>query len=67
MRFELHRDHDVSGVSGEGVVAKGIRLPFRLGAIIKWTTPIWSVAWYPRAEWIEYIHGHNGATRVVHK
>ena len=64
-RFELHRDIDVSGVSGVGVVAAGWTLPFGLGAVLKWRTPTWSVSWYPRAAWIERIHGHGGATRFV--
>ncbi len=64
-RFELHRDVDVTGISGEGVVAAGVALPFGLGALMRWRTATWSLVWYPRVEWVELIHGHNGRTRVV--
>lgn len=66
-RFEMHRDVDVSGMSGQGHVASGIRLPFRLGVLMKWRTPTWSVVWYPRVEWVERVHGHDGHTRIVWK
>lgn len=64
-RFELHRDSDVSGVSGTGVVAEGIA--FTDGtAVIRWTvgehrsTVVW-----PDVDSVQAVHGHNGATRVV--
>jgi hypothetical protein len=64
-RFELHRDTDVSGVSGEGVVACGWRLPFGLGAVMRWYGAMPTYTYYRRFVWISRIHGHNGATRVV--
>lgn len=64
-RFELHRDVDVSGVSGTGVVAEGVA--FSDGtAVIHWiasehrSTVIW-----PSVESVEAIHGHGGSTRIV--
>ncbi|WP_447643153.1 hypothetical protein [Nocardioides zeae] len=64
-RFELHRDADVSGISGTGIVAEGIA--FTDGtAVIHWTvgehhsTVVW-----PSVESVEAIHGHGGATRIV--
>jgi hypothetical protein len=65
-RFELHRDEDVSGVSGEGVVAEGVILSSGK-AVIEWLTE-WptSVVWHDRGlESVEHIHGHNGRTRIV--
>lgn len=62
--FELHRDIDVSKVSGEGVVAQGVQ--FDNGqCCMTWLTQWNSVAVYPDIETLEAIHGHNGGTRVV--
>jgi hypothetical protein len=66
--FELHRDHDVSGVSGTGVVAEGIE--FSDGTVaLRWLSA-WptSVVFNDRGmESVLAIHGHGGATRVVWK
>lgn len=63
-RFQLHRDTDVSGVSGVGIVAEGAR--FGDGrAVMRWLTGVSSTAVYDSIEDLESIHGHNGATRVV--
>ncbi|GAA4123193.1 hypothetical protein GCM10022215_29600 [Nocardioides fonticola] len=63
--FELHRDTDVSGISGTGVVAEGVE--FSDGtAVVRWvvgehqSTVVW-----PSLASVEAIHGHGGATRVV--
>lgn len=79
-RFEMHRDTDVSGVSGTGVVAEGVEFsePFSIGfpdgsvvvlepgwCVIRWGGEHRStVLWGSRAS-AEAIHGHNGATRFV--
>lgn len=63
--FTLHRDEDVSGVSGTGAVAEGIE--FSDGHVaLRWcvgehrSTVIWgSIAA------VEAIHGHDGRTRVL--
>lgn len=64
-RFKLHRDVDVSGVSGTGLVAEGVA--FSDGtAVIHWvagehrSTVVW-----PDVAGVEAIHGHGGATRIV--
>jgi len=65
-RFELHRDEDVTGVSGTGVVAEGILFTDNV-AVLHWTSQ-WpsSVVHYERGlESIEHVHGHNGKTRIV--
>jgi hypothetical protein len=64
-RFDLVRHDDVSGVSGTGTVATGVTLPFGLGAFMRWRTPTWTLVYFPRVDWVEAIHGHQGRTRVV--
>jgi hypothetical protein len=66
-RFDLVRTYDWSGKSGTGRVATGITLPFRMGAVLRWLTPTWTVTWFPRTEWVERIHGHGGATKVIRR
>ena len=66
-RFELHRDEDVSGVSGCGVVAEGVAFsaggPVALRWLSDWPT---SVVFHDRGvESLEAVHGHNGRTRIV--
>jgi predicted kinase len=65
-RFELHRDVDVSGVSGTGVVAEGVE--FSDGVVsLRWLGA-WptSVVYFDRgALAVEHIHGHSGATQIV--
>ena len=65
-RFELHRDEDLTGISGTGVVAEGIICTDGVG-LMRWLTE-WpsSVCHYDRGlESIEAIHGHGGKTRIV--
>lgn len=67
-RFELHRDADVSGVSGVGVVAEGVE--FTGGTVaLRWAsnpdTPT-SVVFHDNGiASVEAIHGHDGRTRIV--
>lgn len=66
-RFELHRDEDVSGVSGTGVVAEGVAFsgdgPVALRWLSEWPT---SVVFHDRGvESLEAVHGHSGRTRIV--
>lgn len=64
--FQLHRDTDVSGVSGTGVVAEGVE--FSSGVVaLTWLSP-WptSVVFHDRGiPSVEAIHGHDGRTRIV--
>lgn len=62
--FELHRDRDISGISGTGVVADGVEFPDGT-VVIRWrgdrgSTVVWDDIRDPEA-----IHGHGGATRIV--
>ncbi len=62
-RFQLDRDHDVSGVSGTGVVADGVE--FEDGAVVvRWRGERPSTVVWPDVASVEAIHGHGGATRV---
>lgn len=65
-RFELHRDVDVTGISGTGVVAEGIVFSDDV-AVLHWISQ-WpsSIVHYERGiESILHVHGHGGATRLV--
>lgn len=62
--FVLQRDVDVTGVSGTGVVAEGIR--FSDGRVaIRWVTGEHrsTVTWDDLTA-VYAIHGHNGATSI---
>lgn len=68
--FVVQRDADVSGVSGEGIVAEGVL--FSDGwAVTHWLdkppmhepkTDVWH---NPGVQPFERVHGHGGATRVI--
>lgn len=63
-RFQLHRDHDVSGVSGIGVVAEGVE--FTDGTcVVRWLSDRRSTVVWGSIGDVQAIHGHGGATRIV--
>lgn len=62
--FQLHRDVDVSGVSGTGIVADGAVFPDGV-TVIRWRGERQSTVVWPSIEDVEAIHGHGGATRIV--
>lgn len=79
-RFQLHRDRDVSGVSGTGVVAvgtqymvdanveflDGFRLELPAGwCRVTWLTEFSSTVLWRSVEDAMAVHGHGGATRLV--
>lgn len=79
-RFELHRDFDVSGVSGEGVVADGWKFGRRWSVtfpdgtrqtmpagwcLIRWRGDYRSTVLWDSVDEAMAVHGHNGATRLV--
>lgn len=62
-RFVLNRLEDVSGISGTGTVAEGVR--FSDGRVaLMWTTRNRSLAFYDSLEDVVAIHGHGGKTIV---
>lgn len=62
--FALLRDRDVSGVSGVGRVATGVR--FGDGTVvIRWGSATPSTVFWDSLEHALAVHGHDGSTRVV--
>jgi hypothetical protein len=62
--FRLQRDRDVSGVSGTGHVADGVRWPD--GTVtIRWRGDRPSTVHWDQLADAEAVHGHQGATRIV--
>lgn len=71
--FTIHRDHDVTGISGTGHVADGVIFPDGT-TVVRWrdlggdaaqrgvrpTTVV-----FESIESVEALHGHGGATRIV--
>lgn len=62
--FYLLRKEDVSGVSGTGVVARGIILPSGK-VVMEWVKSACSVAVFDSISDVERIHGHDGKTEVL--
>jgi hypothetical protein len=62
--FWLKRIEDETGISGTGMVARGVVLPS--GAVVlEWQTFHSSIAIYKNIGDVEEIHGHNGKTLVM--
>jgi hypothetical protein len=64
-RFQLNRLHDVTGVSGPGVVAEGVAFTdgtVALRWLSQWPT---SVVFHERGiAAVEAVHGHGGSTVI---
>jgi hypothetical protein len=64
MPFALYRHQDVTGVSGTGTVAHGVR--FADGqVVIRWLGDAPSTVVWASLEDALRVHGHDGRTRVV--
>ena len=64
--FVLNRKEDVSGISGTGIVAEGIK--FSDGKVIlNWLTQYKSIGIYDSFHMMEKIHCHDGKTEVSHR
>ncbi|MFI2078702.1 hypothetical protein, partial [Streptomyces triculaminicus] len=62
--FVLQRDHDVTGVSGTGIVADGVLWPD--GTVsVRWRGSRPSTVHWDRLDDAIAVHGHGGATRIV--
>jgi len=62
-RFQLYRKDDVSGMSGTGIVAEGIR--FRDGkCAYRWTSTPRTTQIAPSIQDVRHIHGHNAKTII---
>lgn len=64
--FELHRTKDVSGCSGTGIVAFGVTFP-NGPSVLEWRAAPFSVNTYQHIDDIVSIHGHDGATTLIHE
>lgn len=62
--FFLKRIEDESGVSGTGVVARGVVFPSGK-VVLEWQTFHTSLCIYQNLADVEAIHGHHGKTLVV--
>lgn len=62
--LHLERDEDVSGVSGVGRVAEGVK--FADGVVVlRWSTVVKSIVIYESITDLTTIVGHGGKTRIV--
>jgi hypothetical protein len=62
--FHFERSQDVSGISGTGIVATGVM--WDDGQIaLHWEGEHSSINIYHSENDLMYIHGHNGATKIV--
>lgn len=63
-RFDLVRATDVTGVSGTGKVAEGVR--FSDGSVVlRWLGPYASTVCWRSLEDAMTVHGHMGSTQAV--
>lgn len=62
-RFELVRAEDVSGVSGTGIVAKGVEFDDGV-CVMRWCGVKTSTAIYSSSKELVDIHGHEGRTEL---
>ena len=62
--FWLQRDHDVTGVSGTGIIAHGVLWPDGT-ASVRWTGPRPSTVFWDSVDDAIAVHGHGGHTRIV--
>lgn len=58
------RVEDESGVSGTGIVARGMVYPSGK-AILEWQTFHTSLCVYQNLSDVEAIHGHGGKTKII--
>jgi hypothetical protein len=63
-RFHFERLEDASGVSGCGRVAEGVI--FSNGKVaVEWLSAHASTNLYDSLEDVEFIHGHQGRTKII--
>lgn len=64
--FVLRRHHDVTGVSGTGIVADGVLFPAagKGVAVVRWRGERGSTVVWDRISHVKEIHGHDGKTAI---
>lgn len=63
-RFHLYRHHDISHVSGKGIIADGTQYPGGLVSLC-WRGNNPSISMWTSIHDMIAIHGHNGATELI--
>ena len=63
-RLHLERDVDLTGISGEGIVAFGCEFPDG-SIVLRWDTLVRSTVLYDNVDDLTTISGHRGMTRIV--
>lgn len=63
--FYLLREEDETGVSGTGVVARGVILSSG-HCVLEWLTFTSSINMYKNIHDVEEIHGHHGKTKLCY-
>jgi hypothetical protein len=63
-RFQFHRDEDVHGVSGTGVVAEGVEFASGL-CVLSWLSQFGCTTTFVSRRAMEEVHGHEQRTRIV--
>lgn len=61
--FALDRQHDVTGMSGTGIIAFALVLEH--GVLLFWDTGWQTMSWFPDMETVLDVHGHDGNTVPV--
>jgi len=62
-RFLLVREHDLTGVSGTGIVAEGVM--FSGGrSVLQWLREPYAIGMFQSLNDLIAVHGHEGATHV---
>lgn len=62
--FYLQRNEDESGISGEGIVARGVIFPSGK-VVMEWQTFHSSMGSFDNIDDVIAIHGHDGKTLVI--
>lgn len=61
--FQLNRKKDETGVSGTGIIAKGVQFPSGR-CVLEWQTDSSSIAIYADESEMMNVHGHGGHTSI---
>jgi len=64
-RFHFERLEDVSGISGCGRVADGCLFTDTGQVVVHWLGAHACINIYNSLTDLEYVHGHNGKTKIV--
>lgn len=63
-RFHLLRHHDITGVSGVGIVAQGVQFADGV-CVLRWMGDAASTVVHDSIEDVRAVHGHGGLTSII--